>query len=89
MRKNLGAKPYIYPQLVLVITTYDENHHPDAINAAWEGISDSHEMMLSLSSSHRTVKNILNGRAWAGSSSECRWMKRERVRCCAERMANF
>lgn len=62
MRKNLGAKPYIYPQLVLVITTYDKNHHPDAINAAWEGISDSHEMMFSLSSSHRTVKNILNGR---------------------------
>lgn len=61
MRKSLGAKPYIYPQPVLIIATYDENKNPDAMNAAWGGISDSHEIMLSLSSSHKTVKNILNG----------------------------
>ncbi|MGN1182056.1 MAG: flavin reductase family protein [Faecalibacillus sp.] len=61
MRKNFGAKAYLYPQPVLIIATYDENHQADAMNAAWGGISDSNEIMLSLSSSHKTVKNILAG----------------------------
>ena len=25
MRKNFGAKPYLYPQPVMIIGTYDEN----------------------------------------------------------------
>ena len=34
MRKNFGAKSFIYPQPVLIIATYDENGIPDAMNAA-------------------------------------------------------
>ena len=34
MRKNFGAKPYTYPQPVLIIAAYDENGTPDAMNAA-------------------------------------------------------
>ena len=34
MRKNFGAKPWLYPQPVLIIATYDEDGTPDAMNAA-------------------------------------------------------
>ena len=33
MKKNLGAKPYIFPQPVLIIATYDENSKANAMNA--------------------------------------------------------
>lgn len=35
MRKNFGAKPWLYPQPVLIIATYGEDGTPDAMNAAW------------------------------------------------------
>ena len=41
MRKNFGPKPYLYPQPVLIIATYGDDGTPDAMNAAWGGISDS------------------------------------------------
>lgn len=34
MRKNFGSKPFLYPQPVLIIATYDENGKPNAMNAA-------------------------------------------------------
>ena len=34
MRKNFGAKPYLYPQPVLIVATYGEDGTPDAMNAA-------------------------------------------------------
>ena len=34
MRKNLGAKPFTYPQPVFIIAAYDENGLPNAMNAA-------------------------------------------------------
>ncbi len=39
MRKNFGAKAILYPMPVLIIGSYDENGTPDAMNAAWGGIS--------------------------------------------------
>ena len=59
MRKNFGAKPYLYPQPVLIIGTYDENGNPDAMNAAWGGISEANEISICLSAGHKTVKNLL------------------------------
>lgn len=34
MRKDFGAKPYTYPQPVLMIATYGEDGKPDVMNAA-------------------------------------------------------
>ena len=34
MRKNFGAKPYMYPLPVLIIGTYSEDGVEDAMNAA-------------------------------------------------------
>lgn len=67
MRKNLGAKPLCYPQPVFIIGTYDENGRPNAMNAAWGGISDYKELHLCLSSGHKTVKNLLKTGAFTVS----------------------
>ena len=64
MRKDFGAKPYLYPQPVLIIGSYDENGHPDAMNAAWGGISDTTQITMCLSAEHKTVKNILQSKAF-------------------------
>ena len=39
MRKDFGAKPLTYPQPVLIRGSYDKDGNPDAMNAAWGGIS--------------------------------------------------
>ena len=67
MRKNFGAKPYLYPQPVLIVGSYDAQGNPDAMNAAWGGISDSAQITMCLSESHKTVKNILETRAFTVS----------------------
>ena len=67
MRKNFGAKPFLYPQPVLIIATYGEDGTPDAMNAAWGGISDSSQIAMYLSASHKTVKNILSRKAFTVS----------------------
>lgn len=38
MRKNFGAKQFLYPQPVMILGTYDENGKANAMNAAWGGI---------------------------------------------------
>ncbi len=57
-RKNFGAKPLSYPQPVWIIATYDENGAPDAMNAAWGGISGKDEISVCLSPGHKTCKNF-------------------------------
>ncbi|MBQ8816254.1 MAG: flavin reductase family protein [Lachnospiraceae bacterium] len=59
MRKNFGAKPILYPQPVFIIGSFDENGIPNAMNAAWGGISEATEISICLSPEHKTVKNIL------------------------------
>lgn len=70
MRKNFGAKPYLYPQPVLIIGTYDENGNPDAMNAAWGGISEANEISICLSAGHKTVKNLLKTGAFTVSMAD-------------------
>ena len=59
MRKNFGAKAILYPMPVLIIGTYDENGTPDAMNAAWGGISEETQISICVSENHKTTKNIL------------------------------
>ncbi|MBP5311787.1 MAG: flavin reductase [Clostridia bacterium] len=57
-RVDFGAKPLSYPQPVWIIATYDENGQPDAMNAAWGGISEMNEISVCLSPGHKTCKNF-------------------------------
>lgn len=70
MRKNFGAKPYTYPQPVLIIATYDENGESDAMNAAWGGISGGSEISMCISEGHKTTKNILLKKAFTVSMAD-------------------
>ena len=57
-RKNFGAKPFSYPQPVLIIAAYGENDVPSAMNAAWGGISDYKEISMDRSKGHKTGKDL-------------------------------
>ena len=70
MRKNFGAKPYMYPMPVLIIGTYDESGVPDAMNAAWGGVADRSRIAMYLSGGHKTVKNILKRGAFTVSMGD-------------------
>ena len=74
MRKNFGAKPLSYPQPVFIIATYDESGTPDAMNAAWGGISEATEVSMCLSAEHKTVKNILARGAFTVSMADAAHM---------------
>ena len=58
MRKNFGAKPWLYPMPVLILGTYDENGVPNAMNAAWGGISEENEISVCISEDHKTTYNL-------------------------------
>lgn len=67
MRKNFGAKPLCYPQPVFILGTYNADGTPNAMNAAWGGISDDAQMTLCISASHKTTENILARKAFTVS----------------------
>ena len=67
MRKNFGAKPLCYPQPVFIISSYDENGVPNAMNAAWGGITEETEITICVSAEHKTTKNILARKAFTVS----------------------
>ena len=69
MRKNLGAKPYMFPQPVLIIGTYDENGKANAMNAAWGGIVGMKEIIVDLGS-HKTTDNIMLKKAFTISIAD-------------------
>lgn len=60
----------LYPMPVLIIGTYDENGVPDAMNAAWGGISDSTQISICVSAGHKTTKNILARGAFTVSPAD-------------------
>lgn len=67
MRKNFGAKEWLYPMPVLIIGSYGNDGTPDVMNAAWGAISDDKQVGICVSASHRTVKNILEHKAFTVS----------------------
>lgn len=55
--KSFGSKPWVLPQPVLIIGTYDESGKPNAMNAAWAGQWDNNEIMISMGA-HATAVNL-------------------------------
>ncbi len=68
-RKNLGVKPYLFPQPVMIIGTYDENGKANAMNAAWGGIAGGDEIIIDLGS-HKTTENIRLKKAFTVSIAD-------------------
>ena len=74
MRKNFGAKPVCYPQPVFILAAYDENDVPNAMNAAWGGISEENEVSICVSPDHKTTLNILLKKAFTVSMATAEQM---------------
>lgn len=55
--KSFGAKPWLLPQPVLIIGTYDKEGRPNAMNAAWAGTWDMKEIMISMGN-HATTEHL-------------------------------
>lgn len=55
--KSFGSKPWMLPQPVLIIGTYNKEGKANAMNAAWGGTWDMHEIMISMGS-HATTDNL-------------------------------
>ncbi len=55
--KSFGQKPWVLPQPVLIIGTYNSDGTPNAMNAAWGGQWDSKEIMISMGK-HATTENL-------------------------------
>ncbi len=70
MRKNFGAKAILYPMPVLIIGTYDENGKPNAMNAAWGGISEETQISICIDDAHKTAKNVVKAGAFTVSIAD-------------------
>lgn len=64
MKKNLGAKNWMFPMPVLMIGTYSEAGTPDVMNAAWGGITLEDEITICIDTSHKTWANIAARKAF-------------------------
>ena len=74
MRKNFGAKPMCYPMPVYIIGTYGADGTPNAMNAAWGGISEEAEISICISADHKTTKNILSRKAFTVSMATAKYI---------------
>jgi len=73
MRKNFGAKPMCYPMPVYIIGTYNADGTPNAMNAAWGGISEETEISICVDSAHKTTENILARKAFTVSMATAQY----------------
>ena len=64
MKKNLGAKAWLYPMPVLIVGSYDEAGRPNAMNAAWGGISLEDRISICVDDAHKTTANVLKRKAF-------------------------
>lgn len=67
MRKQIKTTEAIFPMPVLMIATYNEDGTIDVMNAAWGCMLERDEVILNLTESHKTVKNIRNRKAFTVS----------------------
>lgn len=73
MRKNFGAKAICYPMPVFIIGTYNADGSPNAMNAAWGGISEEQEISICVDDRHKTAENLMARKAFTVSmaTAEC------------------
>jgi len=75
VRKNFGAKPMCYPMPVYIIGTYNADGTPNAMNAAWGGISEDKEISICVDSSHKTAENLIARKAFTVSMATAKYMR--------------
>ena len=56
-----------YPMPVFIIGTYNADGTPNAMNAAWGGISEETEITICVDSTHKTAENLIARKAFTVS----------------------
>ena len=67
MKKDFGAKTWLYPMPVLMIASYGEDGTPDVMNAAWGGTGGEELLTICIDNTHKTWANIAKRRAFTVS----------------------
>ena len=75
MRKNIETTEAIFPMPVLMIATYNEDGSIDVMNAAWGTMFERDYVMLNLTETHKTVKNIKERGAFTVSIADSKHVK--------------
>ena len=70
MRKNIETTEAIFPMPVLIVSTYNEDGTVDAMNAAWGTMLSRNQVVLNLTETHKTVKNIKKRKAFTVSIAD-------------------
>ena len=74
MRKNFGPKTMCYPMPVYIIATYNSDGTPNAMNAAWGGISEEKEISICIDSAHKTAENLVVRKAFTVSMATAKYV---------------
>lgn len=72
MRKNLKQTEAIFPMPVLMVATYNEDGSVNVMNAAWGTMQERDNVILNLTESHKTVKNIKQRKAFTVSIADAK-----------------
>lgn len=64
MKKNFGVKNWMFPMPVLMVGTYGEDGTPDAMPAAWGGVTLEDEITICIDTAHKTWANIAARKAF-------------------------
>ena len=70
MRKNIKITEGIFPMPVLLIATYNEDGSVNVMNAAWGTMASRNQVVLNLTETHKTVKNIKERKAFTISLAD-------------------
>ena len=72
MRKDIKTTEAIFPMPVLMIATYNDDGSVDVMNAAWGTMLDRNLVILNLTETHKTVKNIKKRKAFTVSIADAK-----------------
>lgn len=75
MRKNIKHTEGIFPMPVLMIATYNEDGSVNVMNAAWGTMFERNQVVLNLTETHKTVKNIKERKAFTVSIADSNHVK--------------
>ena len=75
MRKNFGAKEMCYPMPVFIIGTYNADGTPNAMNAAWGGVTEEAQLTICVDAEHKTAENVLARKAFTVSMGTAQYVK--------------
>ena len=70
MKKSIKTTEAIFPMPVLMIATYNEDGSVNVMNAAWGTMLERNQVILNLTESHKTVKNIRKRKAFTVSIAD-------------------